>query len=129
MEENLEEWKELRARVDSIAGAVFLVAGGALSLSITVVVGNLGDLELSDSDASVLKCAWTLLVLSIVLALSVKIVSVLQKYLLLINPSFMNQHYMKFNGAGWVLGLTSFVFFCGGLWLLAMSASDIIIGS
>ncbi|WP_297531979.1 hypothetical protein [Thalassolituus sp.] len=126
MEKNLEEWKELRARVDSIAGAIFLVAGGALSLSITVVIGNLGNLGLSDSDANVLKYAWTLLVLSIVLALSVKIVSVLQKYLLLIKPSFMNQHYMKFNGVGWVLGLTSFVFFCGGLWLLAISASDII---
>jgi hypothetical protein len=129
MEENLEEWKEIRARVDSIAGAVFLVAGGALSLSITVVVGNLGELNLSDADAGILKYAWTLLVLSIVLALSVKIVSVLQKYLLLIKPHFMNQNYMKFNGAGWVLGLTSFFLFCGGLWLLALSASDIIIGN
>lgn len=129
MEENLEEWKELRARVDSIAGAVFLVAGGALSLSITVVVGNLGELNLSDADADILKYAWTLLVLSIVLALSVKIVSVLQKYLLLIKPHFMNQNYMKFNGAGWVLGLTSFFLFCGGLWLLALSASDMIIGN
>ncbi|MCL1478966.1 MAG: hypothetical protein MH219_16275 [Marinobacter sp.] len=128
MEKDLEEWKELRARVDSIAGAVFLVGGGALSLSITVVVGNFRELNLSDSVASTLKCAWGLLVLSIVLALSVKIVSVLQKYLLLIKPSYMDQHYMKFNNAGWVLGLTSFVFFCGGLWLLALTASDIITG-
>lgn len=126
MEDNLEEWKELRARVDSIANAVFFVAGGALSLSITVVIGNLDKFNLSEFNIDILDSAWSSLVISIILALLLKIISVLQKYLLLIKPNFMNNNYMKFNNFGWVLGLSSFVFFCSGLSLLAISLSQII---
>jgi hypothetical protein len=39
-ERNYEEWKEIRSRVDSIASTVFLIAGGALTLSINVILGN-----------------------------------------------------------------------------------------
>ncbi|WP_269519200.1 hypothetical protein [Alteromonas sp. BMJM2] len=47
IENDYEEWKEIRSRADSIATAVFLLTGGALSLSINVMVGNKSKLKLS----------------------------------------------------------------------------------
>lgn len=126
VENNLNEWMEIRARVDSIAHAVFLIAGGALSLSITIVLGNLQKFRLSLSDVYALEWAWALLVLSIVLALTLKVEMVLQKYLLLVQASFMNRHFMTFNRMGWVIGCVAFLAFCGGIIFLALAASGIL---
>lgn len=40
LENNYEEWQEIRSRIDSIANAVFLISGSALSLSISVRLSN-----------------------------------------------------------------------------------------
>jgi hypothetical protein len=123
---DFDEWIEIRARVDSIANAVFLIAGGALSLSITVVLSNLGKFVLTSSDKSTIEYAWYMLLLSIVLALLLKITLVLEKYLLLLHEEYINKHLMKFNYFGWVIGLSSFFLFCGGLYRMVFSATQII---
>lgn len=33
---NHDDWVEIRARIDSIANGIYLIAGGALMLSITI---------------------------------------------------------------------------------------------
>lgn len=47
IEKNYEEWNEIRSRVDSLASAVFLIAGGALTLSISVLTSQTSPLEYS----------------------------------------------------------------------------------
>lgn len=40
IENNVDDWREIRARVDSITNIMFLIAGGALSISISVILEN-----------------------------------------------------------------------------------------
>ena len=126
-ENDYEHWKEMRARVDSIANAVFLIGGGALSLSITVILSNLKKLDISQPDIQFIKCAWILLFFAIVSSLFLKIFIVFQAFLLQEKTNFMDKHYMKFNCAGWVIGLTSFLLFCVGLYFMIMSASNLLV--
>ncbi|MCG8089614.1 MAG: hypothetical protein JAY62_07690 [Candidatus Thiodiazotropha endolucinida] len=125
-ESDFNEWIEIRARVDSIANAVFLIAGGALSLSITVILSNIDNIVLTATDKSTIEYAWYFLLLSIVLALLLKIILVCEKYMLLLYENYMNKHFMKFNHVGWVVGLSSFFLFCGGLYLMVLSATRIV---
>lgn len=128
VESNFDDWREIRARVDSIANVVFLIGGGALSLSITVVLGNLEKFELTQLDMRLVEYAWWLLLFSIVLALLLKILLVFEKYMLLVNAEFTSKHFMKLNYVGWIIGMASFFSFCGGLWLMVSSASQIMTG-
>ncbi len=128
VESNFDDWREIRARVDSIANVVFLIGGGALSLSITVVLGNLEKFELTQLDMRLVEYAWWLLLFSIILALLLKILLVFEKYMLLVNAEFTSKHFMKLNYVGWIIGMASFFSFCGGLWLMVSSASQIMTG-
>lgn len=128
VESNFDDWREIRARVDSIANVAFLIGGGALSLSITVVLGNLEKFELTQLDMRLVEYAWWLLLFSIILALLLKILLVFEKYMLLVNAEFTSKHFMKLNYVGWIIGMASFFSFCGGLWLMVSSASQIMTG-
>jgi len=127
IENNNEDWKEMRARVDSIANVIFLIGGGALSLSLTVILSNLNKLEISKPDIQLIEYAWVLLLFSIIFALFLKIFIVLQTFLLQSHTEFMNRHHMKFNLSGWIIGMTSFLFFCTGLYFMVLSASNILL--
>ena len=126
-ERNHEEWKELRARVDSIANAVFLIAGGALSLSITATLDLKGKSGLRPEVAELAQDAWLYLLASIILMLFNKVVAVLKSYLLHEHTEYHDRVYKLYNVAGWVLGTIGLSCFAWGLILMVRAASAAVI--
>ena len=114
-ENNYEEWKEIRGRADSIASAIFLIAGGALSLSITVILGNKSSGVITPAVAEHATSAWYWLLAAIITFLVMKIAMVGQAFLLHFNGAFLNKHLTLLNSIGWVIGTTGFACFCWGL--------------
>ncbi len=121
VERNNEDWKELRSRVDSIANAVFLVAGGALSLSITVVLGNKTATFITKEVLGLTKQAWYYLLTAVLLFLFLKIYLVFQAFLLQFKPSFVNRHIVALNSIGWVVGAFAFGAFALGMFAMVQS--------
>jgi hypothetical protein len=124
VEKNIDDWKELRSRVDSIANAVFLVAGGALSLSITVVLGNKSASFITKEVLSLTKQAWYYLLAAVLLFLLLKVHLVLQAFLLRFAPGFVNRHIVALNVVGWIIGSLAFGAFAWGM--LAMVQSGVV---
>ncbi|MDP2028539.1 MAG: hypothetical protein Q8K12_02765 [Thiobacillus sp.] len=122
IEENNEDWRELRSRVDSIANAVFLVAGGALSLSITVILGNKTATYITKEVISLTVQAWYFLLAAVVLFLLLKTHLVLQAFLLQFKPDFVNRHLVTLNLVGWMLGALGFASFAWGVFAMVQSA-------
>ena len=120
-EKNNDDWKELRSRVDSIANAVFLVAGGALSLSITVVLGNKSATFITKEVLSLTKQAWYYLLAAVLLFLLLKIHLVLQAFLLQLRPNFVNRHIVALNVIGWIVGALAFGAFAWGMFAMVQS--------
>lgn len=122
-ERDHEEWKELRARVDSIANAVFLIAGGALSLSITATLDLQGKSLLRPEVAEITQDAWMFLLTSVLLMLLIKALTVLQAYLLHEHTEYHDRVYKRYNLAGWILGTLGLSSFAWGLILMVRAAS------
>ena len=121
-ENNNADWSELRSRVDSIANAVFLVAGGALSLSITVILGNKTATFLTKEVLCLTVQAWYCLLAAIVLFLLLKVHLVFQAFLLQFKPNFVNKHLVGLNLVGWSIGAAGFGSFCWGFYAMVRSA-------
>jgi len=121
-EHNSEDWREIRARVDSIASAVFLIAGGALTLSISVLLSNKGAGFISVQVASFAALAWYCLFASIVLFLLLKGHLIFQAYMLQFHPTFLDNHLRSLNGIGWGIGIAGFLPFVAGMFLLVRAA-------
>jgi len=121
-ENNSEDWREIRARVDSIASAVFLIAGGALTLSISVLLSNKGEGFITVQVASFASLAWYCLFASIVLFLLLKGHLIFQAYMLQFHPDYLNNHLRLLNGIGWSIGIAGFLPFVAGMFLLVRSA-------
>lgn len=126
IEHNNDDWKEIRARVDSIANAMFLIGGGALSLSITVILSNLKNLNISDSTFILIELAWWLLSCSLLIVLSIKIFIVLQTFILQVATSFADKHQMKLNYVVLFAGIIAFFLFCSGFVFMVLSATSIL---
>ena len=126
IEHNNADWKEMRIRVDSIASAVFLIGGGALSLSMSVVISNFENLTISMEMVSDISSAWLSLFGAIGLALFMKIYMVFQSFLLQEKTKFMDNNYNIFNIGGWVVGGLSFILFCIGFYLTVFFGINLI---
>jgi len=126
IEKNVEEWREIRSRVDSIASAVFLVAGGALSLSITVVVGKADSGLVSSEVASHSICAWYALLIAVLLFLLLKGYLVIQAFILQFKTDFMNRHLVLLNVVGWSIGVLGFAAFVTGLFRMVQAAALVV---
>jgi hypothetical protein len=126
IENNNEDWKEIRARVDSIANAMFLIGGGALSLSITVFLSNLKKINISEPTLESIQQAWWHLSMALMIILFVKIFIALQSFLLQVATKFADKHYMKFNWFVLISGVIAYVLFCSGFYSMILSATDII---
>ena len=126
IEHNNADWKEMRTRVDSIASAVFLIGGGALSLSMSVVISNFQNLTISMEMVSDISSAWLSLFGAIGLALFMKIYMVFQSFLLQEKTEFMDNNYNIFNMVGWVVGGISFILFCIGFYLTVFFGINLI---
>ncbi len=78
-EADFDAWKEIRARVDSIANALFLVGGGALSVSIAVLLGK-DARKLSEIASCLVAISWYSLLYSVVAFAFIKGILVVQAY-------------------------------------------------
>lgn len=125
-ENNYEEFKEIRSRVDSIATGVFLLAGGALSLSINVMLGNKNKIKLSPEVVNDTKLAWYFLLASIILFLAVKVQMIAQGMSLLFFSEFVNRNLEKLNIAAWIVGGTAFITFTIGMLKMVQAAVGVI---
>lgn len=112
----------MRSRTDSIANAVFLIAGGALSLSITVLLNSQLMTLMTEEALSIARLSWYSLLTSIVLALILKIQMVLELYIYHENEDFASRWRQVFNRAGWFIGITSFLLFTYGMYSLIKMA-------
>lgn len=122
IESNSDDWREIRSRVDSIANAVFLIAGGALSLSVSVLVDGKASGIVSEEVANLAATSWYCLLGAVVFFLLLKADLVLQAYLLQFKAEFVNNNLGKLNGAAWGLGLAGFVLFIVGLACMVRTA-------
>lgn len=127
MEDNSEEWKEVRARIDTLSNSVFLLAGGAITLSSTALFNVKGSSfsGVIPTVSSLAFCSWYLLLASITLFVLLKAHLVLQAY------SRLNsvKHYSNTkitNRIGWLIGLTGTVSLTIGLTLLVLVASRVL---
>jgi len=122
IENNAEEWREIRSRVDSIASAVFFISSGALSLSITVILGNMKGGFITSKVAVLASYSWYFLLVAVALFLLLKGYMVLQAYLLQFNPNYVNEHLRLLNSIGWLLGILGFITFLVGMILMVRTA-------
>ena len=119
------DWKELRGRVDSIANAVFLISGGALTLSITVLL-NLKESSVNigahSHDAAL---AWYMLLSAIVLFLSLKFILIAQAFSKgFVSHEKYNPTIKYSNTLGWLVGISGFVCFILGMyWLVELAVA------
>ena len=122
IENNYEEWKEIRSRADSIATAVFLLTGGALSLSINVMVGNKSKLELSAPLIENITLAWYFLLTAIICFLLIKAYLIGIAMTRQFKPQLINKHLFKINIVSWALGLVAFGSFVYGMYKMVHAA-------
>lgn len=110
-----EEWKELRARVDSLASAVFLIAGGALTLSVSVLLGMTNGVNQELEPC--IRLSWLLLLGSIIGFVALKVSLIAQSFLRgVLPPEKFNRFVCLTNGIGWTLGLAGLVMFIVGMY-------------
>ena len=125
-ENNAEDWREIRSRIDSLANIVFLISGGALSLSISVLLGGKQAGLITPQVATLATRSWYFLLCSVFLFLLLKGHLIIQANLLQFKPGFVDRHLWRLNGIGWVLGVCGFVTFCVGMAVMVHAAVEAI---
>ncbi|TCS35190.1 hypothetical protein EDC30_111105 [Paucimonas lemoignei] len=123
IENNNEDWREIRSRVDSIANAVFLVAGGALSLSISVILDKKTEPFITPNVARLASEAWYFMLASVILFLLVKAHLVFQAFMLQVKTDFVSRRLAWFNSVGWILGAIGFGCFAWGFIQMVRAAA------
>ncbi|MCL5975804.1 MAG: hypothetical protein M1270_08290 [Gammaproteobacteria bacterium] len=120
-EENHDEWKELRSRVDSLGSAVFLVAGGALTLSVSVRVNAKSFIDASLKPQ--VEWSWYLLLASIICFVLLKVSLIAQAFMRhAMKPDAFNQVVCRTNIVGWSIGVIGLLTFMVGMCLMVRAA-------
>ncbi len=127
-ESDFEAWKEIRGRVDSIASALFLVAGGALSVSIAVLLGK-DHPAISVATKCLVSLSWYFLLFSIIAFLLVKAVLVVQAYKIYVDDPRKNVWHLVTTRANWILGILGLITFVLGMLLLVVGAASVLYDS
>jgi hypothetical protein len=122
-ENNAEDWREIRSRIDSFASAIFLISGGALSLSISVLLGSKASGLITPAVASLATTSWYFLLLSVFLFLLLKGHLIIQANLLQFKPGFVDKNLKVLNGIGWAVGSSGFAAFCAGMAIMVRAAA------
>lgn len=123
MEYDDGDWKELRARVDSLAGAVFLIAGGALTLSISILLNLKEVAPVIKICANEIAIAWHALLCSIICFLALKTWLIAQSFARgLMDSERFNKTLKYSNAIAWLLGLAGLCTFIVGLYKLVVIA-------
>jgi hypothetical protein len=127
MEQNAEEWREIRGRADSIANAVFLLGGGAVSVSIATLLSSNAIHGVALGTKYIVICAWGLLLYSVVTSLVVKFLLVVQAYKRLSSsPKFARWHAVT-TYSNWSLAITGLLSFVSGMVVLGWAASCMLL--
>ena len=126
IEENSDDFREVRARADSVATAVFLISGGALSLSITLIMGNLESDLITPKVVGLTKAAWYCLLAAVILFLVLKVHLILQAYQRQFHTDFLNRHLTGSNITGWTIGSLGVVAFVAGMILMVHAAATAV---
>jgi len=126
LEQNHEEWERIRTRADSLANAVFLIAGGALSISISIMVSAKKSGVVPEAASSVAITGWYCLLAAIILFVTLKIHLIGQAFLLHVKTDVADRNNLLLNGLGWLWGLGGFVTFVWGLVQLIRAAAIVI---
>ncbi len=124
---NHEDWQETRQRVDSLSNAIFLIAGGALTLSISILL-NLKDTGLLTTSVQLkTSYAWYFLLATIFMFLLLKGNLILQAFMRgTMSSEKFNSMLTITNTVSWVLGVVGFLLFTSGMLFLVQSAVLII---
>ena len=126
VESNHDEFVEIRARADSIASAIFLLAGGALSISIGVLLDLKAEDKLPACAISTVESSWEFLVGSVIAFVILKCHLVVQSFILHWKTDFYDRHINKSNAFGFVLGLGGAALFVVGITQLFMAAKQVL---
>lgn len=126
LEQNHEEWERIRTRADSLANAVFLIAGGALSISISIMVSAKKSGVVPEIASSIAITGWYCLLAAIILFVTLKIHLIGQAFLLHVKTDIADRNNLLLNGLGWLWGLGGFVTFVWGLLQLIRAAAIVI---
>lgn len=126
LEQNHAEWESIRARVDSLGSAIFLIAGGALSVSIGVMVSASGEAQLPAQAVKLASQSWYWLVASIILFILLKAHLIFQAFLLQTRTGFADSNNSLTNTVGWVLGISGLVSFIVGIIKMIMAAVEVV---
>src|SRR5690606_1925715 len=126
LEQNHEEWERIRARADSLANAIFLISGGALSVSISVMISAKNSGVISETASSITTNGWYCLLASIILFLVLKIHMIAQAFLLHERTTFIDKNNGLLNGIAWLCGLSGFGTFTWGLVQLVRAAAIVV---
>ena len=117
-EANFEGWKETRARADSIANAVFVIAGGALSVSIAVLLGKDAP-KIPPVAKELVSTSWYLLFYAMLAFVMVKGLLLVQAYQMLRDAPDKETWRRETTWANWIFGISGLVAFLWGmLWLV-----------
>lgn len=126
-EDNSQEWNDLRARVDTLSNSIFLLAGGAITLSTSALVNAKASEQ--DELISAVKfeavISWYLLLGSIILFVLLKTHLVLQSYARLNTLNWYSSVAVT-NKIGWGIGSLGLSCFISGLALLIHLASQVL---
>jgi hypothetical protein len=129
-----EHWSETRKRVDTMAKTVFLLSGGALTVSLGVFIRQDAPV-LTAFQSSVLSCSWWSLFGSMVgfaLILGILIIqaslqgSIWGAEFAGRKPTFSVKWVTATEWLNWLLGVSAFALFVIGLGALAWLASQIV---
>lgn len=126
-EENHIEWEAIRGRVDSLSNAVFIIAGGALSVSISVMVGVRANGPIPIAAAQASETAWWSFLSTILLFITLKCHLILQAFLLHTTTRFADKYNGVLNTIGWVLGVLGVGTLALGLVQIVCAASIIVL--
>ncbi|GGD62821.1 hypothetical protein [Lacimicrobium alkaliphilum] len=126
-EENSQEWKDLRARVDTLSNSIFLLSSGAISFSATALINAKSSEHIniisSTQDNAVI--SWYLLLGSIILFVLLKTHLVVQAYARLNNLKWYSNVLIT-NKIGWGLGSLGLSLFFAGLVMLVRISAQVL---
>lgn len=123
-DEEVNKWREIRARVDSLINEVFLVSGGALALSFTALLGLRQSRALIQKVQCIASFAWFALIAAILLFIFLKGLLIWQSYQEC--TAWDKKHFRKTNRLAWLLGILGTLTFIVGMCLMVYSATIII---
>ena len=125
---NFDDMRELRGRIDSLCNAVFLISGGALTLSITVMLDAKSGGSITETISNDVASAWASLLYAIFAFVGVKVFLILLALFRELSDADMyNKSVYPANILGFCFLSAGHYYFFTGMCLMVKAASCLII--